>query len=66
MWKNLLCYIPTMWRPFFNQAELPIPEGFTDKDVDINAPRLFTDEFYFLYLCGMSKAGMLLTFIIRV
>src|SRR5665648_505652 len=44
---------------FFNQAQLPIPEGFTDKDVDINAPRLFTDEFYLLYVCAMSRAEML-------
>lgn len=44
---------------FFNLAGLPIPEGFTDKDVNINAPRLFTDEFYLSYLCGMSRAEML-------
>lgn len=44
---------------FFNQAELPIPEGFTDKDVDVNAPRLFTDEFYLLYLSNISRAQML-------
>jgi len=46
-------------KSFFNQAELPIPEGFTDKDVNVNAPRLFTDEFYLLYLCGTSRAKML-------
>jgi len=46
-------------KKLFNQAGLPIPEGFTDNDVDITAPRLFTDEFYLLYLCGMSKAEML-------
>ena len=44
---------------FFNQAGLPIPQGFTDKDVNINAPRLFSDEFYLFYLCGMSKAEMM-------
>ena len=30
----------------FNQEELTIPDGFTDNDVNINAPRLFADSFY--------------------
>jgi len=34
----------------FNQEKLTIPEGFTDKDVNINAPRLFIDDFYLGYL----------------
>jgi len=42
----------------FNQEKLTIPEGFTDKDVNINAPRLFTDDFYLGYLCFMSRVGM--------
>lgn len=44
---------------FFNQSALPIPEGFTDKDVYINAPRLFTDEFYLFYLSDKARSGML-------
>ncbi|MCB2340681.1 DUF3231 family protein [Clostridium estertheticum] len=44
---------------FFTQASLPIPDGFTDDDVNINAPRLFTDEFYLLYLANLSRAEML-------
>ena len=33
---------------FFNQSGLPVPEGFND--IDINAPRLYNDEFYLMYL----------------
>jgi len=42
----------------FNQEKLTIPEGFNDNDVNVNAPRLFTDHFYLAYLCSMSTAGM--------
>lgn len=42
----------------FNQEKLTIPEGFTDKDVNINAPRLFTDTFYLGYLSYMARVGM--------
>ncbi len=42
----------------FNQEKLIIPEGFTDKDININAPRLFTDSFYLDYLSFMSREGM--------
>lgn len=48
-----------VFQNFFNQAGLPIPEGFTDEDINVNAPRLFTDEFYPLYLCDLSRAEML-------
>jgi hypothetical protein len=41
-----------------NQEGLPIPQGFTDDDVDINAPRLYTDPFYLFYLVNLSMYGM--------
>jgi hypothetical protein len=41
-----------------NQESLPIPHGFKEEDVDINAPRLFTDSYYLLYLSHMSGFGM--------
>jgi len=44
---------------FFTQADIPIPDGFTDDDVNVNAPRLFTDELYLLYLANLSRAQML-------
>jgi hypothetical protein len=42
----------------FNEIELPIPVGYTDNDVNINAPRLFTDGFYLHYLGFMSRIMM--------
>lgn len=42
----------------FNKEGLPIPQGFGDNDVDINAPRLFTDPFYLFYLVNMGQIGM--------
>lgn len=42
----------------FTQDRHPIPTGFTEKDVDVNAPRLFEDEFYVHYLKYIGKAGI--------
>lgn len=44
---------------FFNREGLPIPQGFTDNDVNFNAPRLYTDSFMLLYLGIMSRYAML-------
>ena len=45
-------------KQIFNQANFPIPVGFTDDDVNLGAPRLFYDEFYLHYLKYLGKAGM--------
>jgi hypothetical protein len=42
----------------FNQEKLTLPEGFSDKDVNIDAPRLYTDSFYLAYLSFMARVGM--------
>jgi len=42
----------------FNQEKLTIPKGFDDSDVNVTAPRLFTDHFYSAYLCYMARVGM--------
>lgn len=42
----------------FNEEALPIPDGFKDCDVNIDAPRLFTDDFYLQYLGYMSRVAM--------
>lgn len=42
----------------FTKENVPIPHGFTDADVNIQAPRLFQDEFYVHYLKYTAKAGM--------
>ena len=43
----------------FNKENIPLPNGFSNSDVNLNAPRLFTDTFMITYLNHMAKAGML-------
>lgn len=45
-------------KEFFIGENYPIPLGFTEKDVNINAPRLFQDPFYLYYLYIMSLQGI--------
>jgi hypothetical protein len=42
----------------FTKESFPIPKGFSEEDVNLNAPRLYQDEFYVHYLKYTSKAGM--------
>ena len=42
----------------FNQDGFPIPKGFKDEDVDMNAPKLYTDPFYLFYLISLGQVGM--------
>lgn len=43
---------------YFKQEGIAVPEGFTDSDVDTNAPRLFTDALYLQYANYVSKIAM--------
>ncbi|RDU38892.1 hypothetical protein DRW41_04870 [Neobacillus piezotolerans] len=43
---------------FFNEADFPLPIGFTEEDVNPGAPRLYEDQFYVHYLKYASKAGI--------
>lgn len=45
-------------KEFFITESIPIPVGFTDNDVNPNAPRLFSDSLYLHYLSYMAKNGM--------
>lgn len=36
----------------------PVPVGFTDNDVDLKAPPLFSDVFYLYYLGNLIKIGL--------
>lgn len=45
-------------KEIFIQENFPIPLGSTQEDVNLDAPRLFSDEFYLHYLKYTSKAGM--------
>ncbi|PWW02820.1 uncharacterized protein DUF3231 [Paenibacillus cellulosilyticus] len=42
----------------FNQEGYPIPTGFSEDDVNLQAPRLFNDDFYLHYLKYTGKAGI--------
>ncbi|MGO4495531.1 DUF3231 family protein [Paenibacillus sp. 2RAB27] len=39
---------------FFTSEDFPVPQGFTDKDVNVNAKLLFSDSF-FLYSRSDTK-----------
>lgn len=43
---------------FFKGEEYPIPQGFTEKDVNPKAPRLFQDPFYLYYMYIMTLQGL--------
>src|SRR4051812_32468265 len=43
---------------FLKGEDYPIPQGFSDKDVNIKAPRLFLDPFYLYYMYIMSLQGL--------
>ncbi|KKI91279.1 hypothetical protein WQ54_15785 [Bacillus sp. SA1-12] len=43
----------------FNKEQIPIPTGFTNEDVNMNAPRLYTDPFMLIYINHMAKLGLL-------
>ncbi|WP_019413957.1 DUF3231 family protein [Paenisporosarcina sp. TG20] len=36
----------------------PIPMGFTEQDVNVNAPRLFSDVFMLYYMANMGSMGL--------
>lgn len=45
-------------KKIFIQENFPLPVGFTEGDVNLNTPRLFSDEFYLHYLKYVAKAGL--------
>lgn len=45
-------------KEFFEGEGSPIPKGFTEKDVNINAPRLYQDPFYLHYIYIMTLQGL--------
>jgi Protein of unknown function (DUF3231) len=45
-------------KAFFQKESFPIPVGFTDEDVNLNAPPLFTDHFWLEYIYNMTIHGL--------
>lgn len=43
---------------FFNGENWPVPKGFTESDVNLDAPRLFSDTFMLYYMQQMGALGM--------
>ncbi|MEB6550420.1 DUF3231 family protein [Heyndrickxia sporothermodurans] len=43
----------------FSQEKLPIPNGFTDKDIDLTAPPLFYDPFALSFLYNLARMDMI-------
>ncbi|MBP3949563.1 DUF3231 family protein [Bacillus suaedae] len=43
---------------FFKQENFPVPVGFSEKDVNLDAPRLFSDTFMLYFIRNMGKAGI--------
>lgn len=42
----------------FNKEGLPIPIGYTDEDIDLKAPRLYSDPFYLYFLMNKTRVGI--------
>ncbi|HZG72449.1 MAG TPA: DUF3231 family protein [Chondromyces sp.] len=42
----------------FKEEGIAVPIGFTEQDVNVNAPKLFSDEFFLLYIKHMTKGGL--------
>ncbi|CAG7623313.1 hypothetical protein PAESOLCIP111_02507 [Paenibacillus solanacearum] len=45
-------------RNIFAKEGIPLPRGFTDEDVNLDAPPLFFDLFPLSYVYGMSRMGL--------
>lgn len=43
---------------FFKNENYPIPQGFTEQDVNLEAPRLFSDRLYLEYILNMGNFGL--------
>ncbi|WP_163536192.1 DUF3231 family protein [Gracilibacillus sp. YIM 98692] len=42
----------------FNNEKCPIPHGFSEDDVNLSAPQLFSESFHLVYMYYMGKSGM--------
>jgi hypothetical protein len=45
-------------KDIFQEEGIPVPKGFTDEDVNLEAERLFEDPFYLYYVKNMTKGGL--------
>jgi hypothetical protein len=54
---ELSCNIVQYIKQLFTANNIPIPIGFQNDDVNVKAPRLFSDTFYLMYIEMMIKLG---------
>ncbi|KQL55297.1 sugar isomerase [Heyndrickxia shackletonii] len=47
-------------RELFTQEGIPIPDGYTDQDINLEAPPLFYDPFALTFVYSLSKMDMIL------
>ena len=45
-------------KEFFKKEDFPVPDGFTEKDVNLEAPPLFTDSFWLEYQHALIHYGL--------
>lgn len=50
----------TFLKEIFSKEEIPIPDGFTEKDINLEAPPLFYDPFALTFVYSLSKMDMIL------
>jgi hypothetical protein len=43
---------------FFHKENYPVPQGFTNQDVNLSAPRIFSDKLYLEYAYNMTIMSM--------
>lgn len=43
---------------FFKEEDYPVPQGFSEKDINFNAPRLFSDKLYLEYILNMTYLSL--------
>jgi len=43
----------------FRYEDYPVPQAFSEKDVNYNAPKLFSDELYLEYILNMSDLNLI-------
>lgn len=49
----------TAWvKNAFEQEDIPVPNGLTDEDIDLQAPRLYSDPFYLYYIMDKTRIAM--------
>ncbi|GAA0330112.1 hypothetical protein GCM10008967_20770 [Bacillus carboniphilus] len=50
-------YVTEDVKAIFRDEQLPIPNGFNENDVNLDAPKLFLDPFMLTFIENMGKAG---------